>query len=55
MITRYFQDLIIIGDFNFPKLFCSNGSVSSISSYNGIEYEFFDTFNENYLYQPCYY
>ena len=48
---RDFQDLIIMGYFNFPKLCWSNGSVSSISSDNGIEYKFFDTLNENYLYQ----
>ena len=44
---RDFQDLIIMGDFNFSKLCLSNGYVSSILSDNGIEYEFIDTLNEN--------
>ena len=48
---RDFQDLIIMGDFNFLKLCWSNGSVSSIKSDNGIKYDFVDTLNENYLYQ----
>ena len=38
-------------DFNFPKLCWSNGYVSSISSDNGVEYVFFDTLNENYIFQ----
>ena len=49
MDKRDFQDLIIMGIFNFPKLCWSNGSVSSISSDKSIEYDFFDTLNENYL------
>ena len=43
-----FQEFIIMNDFNFPKVCWSKNSDSSISSDNGIEYEFFDTLNENY-------
>ena len=38
-------------EFNFTKLCWSNGYVSYISSDTVIEYEFFHTLNENYLYQ----
>ena len=48
---RDFQDLSIMGDFKFHKLCWSNGSISFTLSDNGIEYELFDTLNENYLYQ----
>ena len=40
-----------MGGFNFPKLIWSNCYVSSISSKNGMEYEFFKVLNVNCLYQ----
>ena len=46
-----FKDLLIMGDFNFPKINWSNGYVMSISNENGIEHKFAEILNENFLYQ----
>ena len=48
---RGFKDILIMGDFNFPSMCWSNGSVSSIKSDNSIEQKFANTLNETFLYQ----
>ncbi|XP_065658850.1 uncharacterized protein LOC136083383 [Hydra vulgaris] len=46
-----FKDLIIVGDFNFPEISWSNGSINSIKRPSGIEHDFYRIINDNYLYQ----
>nr|XP_047123803.1 uncharacterized protein LOC124806737 [Hydra vulgaris] len=46
-----FKDLIIVGDFNFPGISWSNGSINSIKGSSDIEHVFYQIINDNYLYQ----
>jgi hypothetical protein len=46
-----FKDVLIMGDFNFPLIQWSNGSIASIKNDTGIEHRFLETLNDTFLYQ----
>ena len=45
-----FKDVLIMGDFNFPSISWSNGSVFSIKNDTGIEHRFACSLNDTFLY-----
>jgi hypothetical protein len=46
-----FKDVLIMGDFNFPLIQWSNGSIASIKNDTGIEHRFLETLRDTFLYQ----
>jgi len=49
--VKGYKDVLIMGDFNFPAIDWSNGSVYSIRNENGIEHKFSETLKDTFLYQ----
>ena len=43
------KDILVMGDFNFPFIDCSNGGVIAIKKDNCIEEYFCDIFNDNFF------
>ncbi|ESN92775.1 hypothetical protein HELRODRAFT_164888 [Helobdella robusta] len=46
-----FKDVLKMGDFNFPFIGWSNGSIVSIKNVSGIEHKFSDIISETFFYQ----